>query len=158
MTDQNTKSKTNRVIAVAGKGGAGKTTLTTIMVKLLSERGLNILAVDADPPVSLTYALGAEPVSTVGDLRARLIDDPDEKRRVGDRHMGDVVRDELVMHTSGVDLLVLGQAEGAGCFCGLNELLKFGIESLSKRYDVTLIDCEAGIEQINRRWSIPSTP
>ena len=65
--------------------------------------------------------------------------------------MAEVIRDELLIEVGGISLLVLGQPEAAGCFCGLNDLLKFGIESLSKHYDITLIDCEAGIEQINRR-------
>lgn len=140
-----------RIIAVAGKGGTGKTTLSAIMIKLLSEQGLSVLAVDADPPVSLTYALGAEPVRTIGGMRAKLIENPAEKRRIGDRHMGEFIRDELVLRAGGSDLLVLGQAEGAGCFCGLNELLKHGIDYLARGYEVTVIDCEAGIEQVNRR-------
>ncbi len=140
-----------KVIAVAGKGGTGKTTLTAIMTKLLSQGDYRILAVDADPPVSLAYALGIEPVKTVGEMRAVMIEDPDEKRRIRDKPMAEVIRDELVVKAHGISLLVLGQPEAAGCFCGLNDLLKFGIESLSKSYDITLVDCEAGIEQINRR-------
>ncbi len=151
MSEQNAQQNRGLVIAVAGKGGTGKTTLSAIMVKLLRKSGRSILAVDADPPVSLTYALGAQPVATIGRMRSRLIEDPDEKRRIRDISMADVVRDELVIKAGGVDLLVLGHAEGAGCFCGLNELLKYGIDTLSRRYDVTVIDCEAGIEQINRR-------
>ena len=139
------------VLAVAGKGGSGKTTLVAIMAKILAKDGLRLLAVDADPPISLTYALGANPKKTVGDLRTRLIEDPREKRRIGDKHIREVVVDEVLINLNGLDLLILGQAEGPGCYCSINELLKFGIESLSQRYDITLIDCEAGIEQINRR-------
>ena len=144
------KENQSKVIAMAGKGGTGKTTLTAIMAKLLSQSGINLLAVDADPPISLTYALGAEPKNTLGELRARLIEDPRERREIGDRHIREVIRKEAVIHHGGVDLLILGQAEGPGCFCGVNELLKFGIESLAQQYEITLIDCEAGIEQINR--------
>jgi len=140
-----------QVLAVTGKGGAGKTTFTAILAKLLAKEGVNLLAVDADPPVSLTYALGARPLKTVGDMRSRLIEDPAEKRRFNDRHTRDVVKDEVLIELDGMSLLILGRAEGPGCYCGLNQLLKFGIESLSKEYEVTLIDCEAGIEQINRR-------
>jgi CO dehydrogenase maturation factor len=145
------KENQSKVIAMAGKGGTGKTTLTAIMAKLLSQSRTNLLAVDADPPISLTYALGAEPKNTLGELRARLIEDPRERREIGDRHIREVIRKEAVIHHGGVDLLILGQAEGPGCFCGVNELLKFGIESLAQQYEITLIDCEAGIEQINRR-------
>jgi CO dehydrogenase maturation factor len=145
------KEGQKKVIAVAGKGGTGKTTLTAIMVKLFSQYGYRILAIDADPPISLAYALGIKPLKTVGEMRAVMIEDPNEKRRIRDKHMAEVIRDELVIEANGISLLVLGQPEAAGCFCGLNDLLKFGIESLSKNYDITLIDCEAGIEQINRR-------
>jgi len=138
------------VLAVAGKGGSGKTTLVAIMAKILAKTGRKLLAVDADPPISLTYALGTNPERTLGDLRTRLIEDPREKRRIGEKHIREVV-DEVLIRLDGIDLLTLGQAEGPGCYCSINELLKFGIESLSQKYDITLIDCEAGIEQINRR-------
>jgi CO dehydrogenase maturation factor len=151
MSENTISGNNGKVIAVAGKGGVGKTTLSTIVVKLLGESGRKVLAVDGDPSVSLTYALGAQPVATVGQMRSRLIEDPSEKRRIHDIPMADVVRDELVIKIGKVDLLVLGHAEGAGCFCGLNELLKYGIKRLSHDYDYTVIDCDAGIEQINRR-------
>ncbi|MFH1137443.1 MAG: AAA family ATPase [Pseudomonadota bacterium] len=147
----NGKASSGRIIALAGKGGVGKTTITSLMAGLLRDQGFRVLAVDADPPVSLTYALGAEPVRTLGELRMRLIEDPGEKRRLRDLPMAEVIRDELVMDVDGISLLVLGQPEAAGCFCGINELLKYGVESLVKSYDAALIDCEAGLEQINRR-------
>jgi CO dehydrogenase maturation factor len=85
-------------------------------------------------------------------FRKRLIEDPEEKRRVADsnRHIREFICNEVLMEARGVPLLVLGRAEGPGCFCGINELLKYGIQSLSDKHDTTLIDCEAGIEQINR--------
>jgi CO dehydrogenase maturation factor len=140
----------HEVLAVGGKGGAGKTTFAAIGAKILSATGRKILAIDADPPVSLTFALGGKPLKTVGDMRHRLIEDPREKRKFGDRHMRDILRDEVLLRLHGMDLLVSGRGEEPGCYCSLNQLLKFGIESLSKEYEVTLIDCEAGIEQINR--------
>jgi len=149
--DPGDDTRRRQVLAVTGKGGAGKTTFTAILAKLLAKEGVNLLAVDADPPVSLTYALGAQPLKTVGDMRSRLIEDPGEKRKFNDRHTRDVVKEEVLMELEGMSLLVLGRAEGPGCYCGLNQLLKFGIESLAEQYEVTLIDCEAGIEQINRR-------
>jgi CO dehydrogenase maturation factor len=138
-------------LAITGKGGTGKTTIAAIMAKILAARGRKPLVIDADPPTSLAYAVGASNFRTVGELRRKLIEDPGEKRRIADRHMRDVLFDEAVMDLGGMSLLVLGRGEGPGCFCGVNELLRFGIESLSKKYSVTLIDCEAGIEQINRR-------
>lgn len=140
------------VIAVAGKGGTGKTTISSIIARLLTDRGQSLLAVDADPPMGLTYAVGAEPQNTLGDMRRRIIEDPEQKRRVsGDTPVRDIIIEDALIQRDRLDLLVVGQAEGPGCYCGLNELLKFGIESLASRYGVTIVDCEAGIEQINRR-------
>lgn len=145
--------KENRhVIAVTGRGGAGKTTVTSIMIKLLAKEGKkSLLAVDADPPTGLTYALGAVPERTVGDVRKKMIEDPGERRRVRDLSTKEILLEETVMKTGIADLLIMGRAEGQGCFCTINEILKYGIGSLSKEYDMTLIDCEAGIEQVNRR-------
>ena len=140
------------VLAVVGKGGTGKTTLVAIMAKILAATSkVKLLVVDADPPVSLTHALGAQPMKTIGEMRRKLIEDPEEKRRIGDRHIRDVIIDEAIIDLDGISLLVMGRAEGPGCFCSINDLLRFGIESLSKKFDITLIDCEAGIEQVNRR-------
>ncbi len=73
--DTNSAHGEKEVLAVVGKGGTGKTTLVAIMAKILSANGSKLLAVDADPPIRLRYALGAEPASTVGELRTRLIED-----------------------------------------------------------------------------------
>ncbi len=142
---------TREIVAVTGKGGTGKTTFTAIAAKLLISRGCRPLIIDADPPTSLALALGTGPVATVGDYRKRLIEDPGEKRKIGDRHMRDVLIEEALSEQPGYSFLAIGRAEGPGCYCGINELLKYGIESLAERYELTLVDCEAGIEQINRR-------
>jgi CO dehydrogenase maturation factor len=140
------------VIAVTGRGGAGKTTLTSIMIKLLTENAENrILAVDADPPTGLTYALGGRPLKTISEIRRKMIEEPEERKRIKSKSTRDIIFDEAITDVNGVSLLIMGRAEGQGCFCSINELLKFGIETLSREYDVTLIDCEAGIEQVHRR-------
>ncbi len=145
------KRPVNEIIAVTGKGGTGKTTLVSLMTRILQEKGFSVLAVDADPAVSLTYALGCSPVRTIADLRTKIIDDPDEKRRIKDIPMEEVIAQEAVMTLNGCSLLVMGKSEGPGCFCKINDLLRYGISTLSKQYDFTLVDCEAGVEQINRR-------
>jgi len=142
---------TRETIAVTGKGGTGKTTFTAIAAKLLISRGCRPLIIDADPPTSLALALGIGSVPTVGDYRRRLIEDPGEKRKIGDRHMRDVLIEQALCEQPDYSFLAIGRAEGPGCYCGINELLKYGIESLAERYELTLVDCEAGIEQINRR-------
>ena len=145
------KRPVNEIIAVTGKGGTGKTTLVSLMTRILHSKGFSVLAVDADPAVSLTYALGCSPVKTIADLRTKMIEDPEEKRRIKDIPMEEVIAGEAVMTFNGYSLLVMGKSEGPGCFCKINDLLRYGISTLSKQYDFTLVDCEAGVEQINRR-------
>lgn len=148
----NTSSeKMRKTIAVTGKGGTGKTVVSTLLIKSLVERNnLSILAVDADSAKSLPYTLGMKVTKTVGDLRRKVISNPEEKLRVSKLHMGTVIG-EMIVRGPGFDLLVMGRPEEPGCFCTVNDLLRYGIEALSLNYDVTIIDGEAGPEQINRR-------
>ncbi|MBC8392018.1 MAG: AAA family ATPase [Deltaproteobacteria bacterium] len=140
-----------RNIAITGKGGTGKTVLATLMIKLLAERGnLRILAVDADSAKSLPYTLGMMVAKTVGGIRQDIIENPGEKRRIADTHIGTVIKN-IVETGKGFDLLVMGRPEAPGCFCTVNDLLRYGIETLSQDYDITIIDAEAGPEQVNRR-------
>lgn len=141
----------NLVLAVGGKGGVGKTAVSAIATKLLVQNDLRVLAIDADPVISLTYALGEIARNTIGEFREKVIEIPDEKRALRERPIRDSIRDFVQKTKLGCDLLVMGRAEGPGCFCGLNDLLRYGIESLVKDYAVSLVDCEAGIEQVNRR-------
>lgn len=139
------------IVVVGGKGGVGKTSVSAMMVKILSQNGGRLLVIDADPVISLTHALGEQPVETIGDYRQKLIGSDAEKRMAMKRPIKTIIREMLVNHDSKYDLLTMGRSEAKGCYCGTNEMLRFGIESLCGEYDVTLIDCEAGIEQINRR-------
>jgi CO dehydrogenase maturation factor len=144
--------KEGNVLAVGGKGGVGKTSVSAILVKLfLSQKDRGLLVIDADPVISVAYALGERPEKTIGDYRETLIEDPAESRAVRKRPMKSVIRDLVTRSKRGYDLLVMGRAEARGCFCGINELLRFGIEALCGEYGTALIDCEAGIEQVNRR-------
>jgi CO dehydrogenase maturation factor len=125
------------------------------MVKALVDRGKKkILAIDADPAIGLSYALGVHVVKTVDDIRNDLIEKIREKE-INDKtdtlHMLDYeIFDALVQHKN-FALLAIGRPEGEGCYCEVNHLLKDIIESLSINFDVIIIDGEAGIEQINRR-------
>lgn len=139
------------IVVVGGKGGVGKTSVSAILVKLLLESGRKLLVIDADPVVSVAYALGEHPGKTIGDVRELLIEKPDARRNLEARPVKGFIGDLVTRSGRGYDLLAMGRAEGKGCFCGLNDLLRFGIESLCKDYETTLIDCEAGIEQVNRR-------
>lgn len=141
----------SKIIAVTGKGGTGKTMLSTLIVRLLGREGkAKVLAIDADSAISLSYALGMEVGKTLSEMRAEIIEDPAVRKDVMGRHVQTVIAD-IVQHGRGFDLLVMGRSEGPGCYCGINDLLRYGIESLSKGYDFTIVDGEAGPEQINRR-------
>lgn len=138
-----------QIVVVAGKGGVGKTSVSAILVKLL--RQTNLLVIDADPVISLTHILGATSHDTLGGLREEMIENPRRARNLHQRPMREVIA-ELVNHTGdGYDLLTMGRTEAKGCFCGVNELLRHGVQTLCANYDLTLIDSEAGIEQVNRR-------
>jgi CO dehydrogenase maturation factor len=141
----------NEVVAVGGKGGVGKTAVSAIATKLMVQSSVRCLVIDADPVISLTYALGEAPRRTMGGFRENVIEMPDEKRALRERPIKDSIRDLLQETDRGYDLLIMGRAEGPGCFCGLNDLLRYGVETVAKDYEVTLVDCEAGIEQVNRR-------
>ena len=140
-----------RILAVTGKGGTGKTMLATLIIKLLAQRGdLKILAVDADSAASLPYALGMKVGKTVGELRQEIIEDPEVKRKIADQHIRTGVA-TLLEPGPGFDLLVMGRPEAPGCFCAVNDLLRYGVEILAQDYHITIIDGEAGPEQVNRR-------
>lgn len=142
-------STQNRIIGVTGKGGSGKTAFVSIIVKLLSGKA-RILAIDGDSAGGLSYTLGVKLNETIGDIRKALIDDPARRKEIEDIHIRTVITGALT-EGKGFSLLAMGRAEGPGCYCGVNDLLRYGIESLSKSFDLILIDCEAGPEQINRR-------
>ena len=138
-------------IAVTGKGGSGKTMLTAIMTGLLAKDNRSkLLAIDADSAINLPYALGIDIKQTVAEIRSQMIKDPKARAEIKDKNIR-VVMEEALESGAGFKLLVMGRPEGPGCYCAINDLLKYGIDRLSKHFDITLIDCEAGPEQINRR-------
>ena len=141
------------MIAVAGKGGTGKTVFTAILTKLLTkDKRLKILVIDADPAMGLRSALGVEVNKTIGQIREEIIKSARGKRE--EKNWVTRMLDYEVLNAlgegNGFGLLVMGRQESAGCFCPVNALLKDAIQSLSKSFDIVLIDCEAGLEQINR--------
>lgn len=148
--------KETKILAVAGKGGVGKTSIAATLVRLLVEAypEKKILAIDADPAVGLSTALGIEVETTVDDIRKAVVaaaEDGDARSAI--ELLGEAryrIFDALV-ETDGFSFIAIGRPESAGCYCKINSYLKEVISILSENFDYVVIDGEAGIEQINRR-------
>ena len=143
------------VIALTGKGGVGKTSLSAAIVRLLTERrpDAKILAIDADPAVGLSTALGVEVHETLDEIRLRVAQDVTGKLK----DTQDILAEarfrlfEAMEEQQGFAFLAIGRPEAAGCYCAINTYLKQVIGLLAESFDYIVIDGEAGIEQINRR-------
>lgn len=141
----------SRIIALAGKGGVGKSTIAAQMIRELSKNSI-VLAIDADPNSNLPDKLGLEYDGTIGGMRNELVDDPDKVPAGISKHeyMATEVR-KLLVETERIDMLVMGRPEGAGCYCFTNNVLKECLSDLIPKYDFTIIDNEAGMEHLSRK-------
>jgi len=143
-----------KIIAVAGKGGTGKTTLCGLIIKHLSsmEKG-QVLAVDADPNSNLNEVLGVQAPETLGDIREIVLKKSSDgnlpggmtKQEYMDFMFGDALAEE-----DDFDLLVMGRTQGEGCYCFINGILRNQIDKYSSAYTHIVIDNEAGLEHISR--------
>ncbi len=145
-----------RIIAVAGKGGVGKTSISAAFLRILVEKypDKKILAIDADPAVGLATALGVEVTATLDDIRRSIIDSVENGQQREAIEMLSEARYkifETMVEQKKFSFLAIGRPEAAGCYCKVNDYLKEVIEMLSSDFDYVVIDGEAGIEQINRR-------
>ncbi len=143
------------VIAIAGKGGTGKTTVASMLVRLLAESGRgSVLAVDADPNSNLGEALGVKSAETIGEILDRVSQHPDKipAGMTKDRFIEFEVQ-SAVKEADGFDLLAMGKPEGPGCYCYVNNVLRGCLEKLIRDYDFVVIDNEAGMEHLSRRTS-----
>ena len=144
------------IIALSGKGGVGKTSISAAIVKLLVQAypDKKILAIDADPAVGLSTALGIDVRMTIDDIRKEIVETvEDGQTRAAIELLGDArykIFDALV-EADGFAFIAVGRPESAGCYCKINTYLKEVISILSNEFDYVVIDGEAGIEQINRR-------
>jgi len=140
-------------IAIAGKGGSGKTTIAALLIKLLSQKGA-VLAIDADPATNLNMALGLPLNDTVGKVREEMA--AKVKARTMEPGLAkqdylDIKISEALVESPQIDLLAMGRPEGAGCYCAANNMIRTCIDRLGKNYDYVVIDCEAGMEHISRQ-------
>ncbi len=148
-------SKKNVVFAVCGKGGVGKTSISAVMTKVLSEqKNAKVLAIDADPAIGLATALGIEVNKTVDDIRKKILETAQGKEK---KDMQTILSNleyevfDALVEKENLAFLAIGRPEDDGCYCKVNSLLKDIIGSLVKNFDYVIIDGEAGIEQVNRR-------
>jgi len=137
-------------IALAGKGGTGKTTLAGLLLKYLVKTGKTpILAVDADSNANFNEVLGLEFEQTLGNAREEM-----KKGIVPGGMTKDVFMsmklEQAIVESEGYDLIVMGQPEGQGCYCAANTLLTGFLDRLTDNYPYIVMDNEAGMEHISR--------
>jgi len=144
-----------KIIALAGKGGVGKTTVSSLVLRYLSKRGYGpVLAVDADPNSNLGETLGMDVIKTVGDIREDFMKDPQGVPSGMDKIVYlEMLMNQVLMERKEFDLLVMGRQEGQGCYCMVNNILNRFSEELEKNYKFLLVDNEAGMEHLSRRTS-----
>jgi CO dehydrogenase maturation factor len=142
-----------KTIAIAGKGGTGKTTVAALLILYLADRGI-VLAVDGDPSSNLNLSLGLPLKATIGDVREEMTD----KIIKGTFGVGISKPDYLeakirqsLLESEKIDLLAMGRPEGPGCYCAANEMLRGCLGRLERNYDYIVIDNEAGMEHISRQ-------
>jgi CO dehydrogenase maturation factor len=151
-------------IALAGKGGVGKTTIAAMVIKYLSQTKTgSILAIDADPSSNLNMVLGLELEWTIGDIREDMLAQVKSSFAAGGAAVGTLtggmskreyldyeVRASLA-EGQRFDLVAMGRPEGQGCYCAVNHNLREVLDTISKSYSYVVIDNEAGMEHLSRR-------
>lgn len=142
-------------IALAGKGGTGKTTVAALLIRHLIERHLGtVLAIDADPSSNLHMALGLPPARSVGEIREELLRSVDTKEVGVAVSRYDYLNLQIRMameEGDAVDLIAMGRPEGPGCYCPVNHMLREIVDRVATAYDFVVMDNEAGMEHLSRR-------
>lgn len=138
-----------KIIAMAGKGGTGKTTASALLLKYLTDRDMTpVLAVDADANANLNELIGQDVHLTLGEIRRDIKGDiPAGMTR--DQYMEMKIHQALI-EESGFDLMVMGQPDGPGCYCAANQYLAMTMDRLAENYAYIIVDNEAGMEHLSR--------
>jgi CO dehydrogenase maturation factor len=143
------------VISISGKGGTGKTTVTALLLKWLIQNTEKIsLVVDADPATNLPDVLGVELYRTVGQSSKELKDKIEAGTLSPTLSKKDVIEANVfqtLVEEDRFDLLAMGRSEGEGCYCFVNNMLTRILDTLTRNYEVALLDMEAGLEHLSRR-------
>jgi CO dehydrogenase maturation factor len=140
-------------IAIAGKGGTGKTSISALLANILSKKGI-VLAIDGDPSSNLSIALGLPMECTVGRIREDMSVSIQKSTYDNSISKPDYLQlkvMECLVESDRVDLLAMGRPEGPGCYCAANSMLRVAIDKIGENYDYVVIDCEAGMEHISRQ-------
>jgi CO dehydrogenase maturation factor len=141
------------MVAVAGKGGVGKTTCSALFLRALVQAGVRpLLAVDADPHANLHLLLALPLPPGLGGLREEML--PSAPGSAGSVALSDRIAAEVqlrVAEGAAVDLVAMGRGEGPGCYCYVNSLLRDSLSRLSGGYRAVVVDNEAGMEHLSRR-------
>lgn len=144
------------VIAVAGKGGVGKTTLCGLLIQYLCEKKKTpVLAVDADANANLNEVLGVDVEMTLGDVREQIASAETSAKNPIPPSMTKADYTEFMFNRcltedDDFDLLVMGRTQGKGCYCFVNGLLQTQLQKLTPNYKYMVVDNEAGMEHISR--------
>ena len=143
-------------IAVAGKGGTGKTSLTGLLVNNLTTNNKGpVLVVDADANANINEVLGIEVETTIGSIREEV----NQREKQGNAFPGGMTKAQYLQYRlntclaegDGYDLIVMGRSEGEGCYCYVNGILREQTDKLSDAYEYLVIDNEAGMEHLSRK-------
>jgi len=137
------------IIAIAGKGGVGKTTIAAMLIHELLKKHSPVLAVDADPNSNLNVALGLEYEETIADIREEV--KTETPGNFSKSEFFGLRLEEALVEGKGFDLLVMGRPEGPGCYCAVNNILREYLARVAKNYKFVVIDNEAGMEHLSRR-------
>ena len=145
----------SKVIAFAGKGGVGKTTVASLVIRYLAKNNQSpVLAVDADPNSNLGETLGLDVTSTIGDIRENFMKDPQGVPSGMDKvNYLETLVEQAIIEKPEFDLIVMGRQEGQGCYCMVNNILNNFTDKLTGSYKYLVVDNEAGMEHLSRRTS-----
>ena len=142
----------SKLIAVTGKGGVGKTTISALLIKRLLATGTHpVLAIDADPNRCLDAALGVSVTDTVGRAREEVRTSAGADAGISKRELLRLKLESALVEAKGFDLIAMGRPEGEGCYCYANNVLKEIIAEISSQYPYVVLDNEAGLENLSRR-------